>query len=219
MLKDIKMVAPEDIETESMRIIESEMDVEVIKSFTPEELKVVKRCIHTAADFDYQYNLVFGHDAVNKAFEAFKKGAIIITDTKMTLAGANKASLEGLNTEIKCFISDEDVIKEAKERGVTRACVSIERAYELSKNTDKSIIITVGNAPTALIRLYELIQEGFRPELIVGVPVGFVNVVESKNLILDTDVPHIVAKGRKGGSNIAAAIINAITYQLKRYDY
>ena len=155
---------------------------------------------------------------MNKAFEAFKKGAVIITDTKMALAGINKTSLQGLNCEVRCFISDEDIIKEAKERGVTRACVSMERAFELSKNTDKAVILAVGNAPTALIRIYELIEQGFDPALIIGVPVGFVNVVESKNLILETKKPHIVAKGRKGGSNIAAAIINAIMYQLKRLD-
>ena len=155
---------------------------------------------------------------MNRGFEAFKKGAFIITDTKMALAGINKTSLQVLNSDARCFISDEDIIKEAKERGVTRACVSMERAFELSKTTDKAIVIAVGNAPTALIRLYELIEQGFKPDLIIGVPVGFVNVVESKNLILETKVPHIVAKGRKGGSNIAAAIINAIIYQLKRLD-
>lgn len=218
MLKDIMIIAPEKIEAESMRIIESEMDQKALDSFTAEELKVVKRCIHTSADFEYQTNLIFGNDAMNKAFEAFKKGAVIITDTKMALAGINKTSLQGLNCEARCFISDEDIIKEAKERGVTRACVSMERAFELSKNTDKAVILAVGNAPTALIRIYELIEQGFDPALIIGVPVGFVNVVESKNLILETKKPHIVAKGRKGGSNIAAAIINAIMYQLKRLD-
>ena len=218
MLKDIMIIAPEKIEAESMRMIESEMDKKALESFTAEELKVVKRCIHTSADFDYQTNLVFGNDALNRGFEAFKKGALIITDTKMALAGIKKTSLQVLNSDARCFISDEDIIKEAKERGVTRACVSMERAFELSKTTDKAIVIAVGNAPTALIRLYELIEQGFKPDLIIGVPVGFVNVVESKNLILETKVPHIVAKGRKGGSNIAAAIINAIIYQLKRLD-
>lgn len=203
---------PQEIEAKSMEIIEQELGARA-SAWPPEELLVVKRCIHTSADFDYAHNLVFSPGAVEKAKEALKRGVAIVTDTSMAAAGINKRSAAALGVEVLSFISDRDVAEEAQARGITRSAVCMERAAALNR----PVMVAVGNAPTALIRLREMIDEGrFRPELIIGVPVGFVNVVESKELILQTDVPHIVARGRKGGSNIAAAICNALLYQVHR---
>ena len=199
-----------DIEKRSFEII-TELLGE--KRFDPENEPVIKRAIHTTADFDYADNLVFSPHAVQKGMEALRGGCDIVTDTQMAKAGINKTILGKLGGEVHCFMSDEDVAREAKERGVTRAIVSMERAARLPK----PCIFAIGNAPTALICLRELINAGkLNPALIVGVPVGFVNVVESKELILELDTPHIVARGRKGGSNVAAAICNAMLYQIMR---
>ena len=170
--------------------------------------------IHTTADFDYVENLCFSRDAVSSAKKALQNGAHIVTDTNMALSGINKRSLHQLGCQAHCFMSDPDVAAAAKARGVTRAMVSMEKACSL----DGDLIFAVGNAPTALIQLDELIRAGkLLPKLIIGVPVGFVNVVEAKELILAQEqVPYIVAKGRKGGSNVAAAICNALLYQLYR---
>lgn len=198
---------PADIEKRSFEIISEELgDVEL----NPLEEPIIKRAIHTSADFDYLENLVFSPGAVEKAMEAVKKGATIVTDTKMAWSGINKKAAEGFGSKVLCFMADEDVREAAKVSGTTRAAASMEKAARL----DGSLIFAIGNAPTALVALYEMMrEERLKPELIIGVPVGFVNVVESKELILQTNVPHIVAKGRKGGSNIAAAICNAILYQ------
>ena len=145
--------------------------------------------------------------------EALRGGCDIVTDTQMAKAGINKTILARLGGQVHCFMSDPEVAAEAKERGVTRAVVSMERAAKL----DKPCIFAIGNAPTALISLHDQIQAGdLHPALIIGVPVGFVNVVESKEMILPLDVPYIVARGRKGGSNVAAAICNALLYQILR---
>ena len=203
---------PQDIENKSMEIIERELG-DRASSWPERELLVVKRCIHTSADCDYADNLVFSPGAVDTALNALKRGVTIVTDTSMAAAGINKRSASALGVEVRCFISDPDVAEEAKIRGVTRSAVCMEKAAALGR----PVIAAVGNAPTALIRLRELVDQGlFRPELIIGVPVGFVNVVEAKEMILETDIPHIVAKGRKGGSNIAAAIVNALLYQVYR---
>ena len=203
---------PQEIETKSMEIIEEELG-ERAAAWPPEELLVVKRCIHTSADFDYGENLVFSPGAVEIALEALRNGVTIVTDTSMAAAGINKRSAAALGVEVRCFIADPDVAAEAKRRGITRSAVCMERAAALGR----PVIAAVGNAPTALIRIKELADEGrFRPELVIGVPVGFVNVVEAKEMILGTDIPHIVARGRKGGSNIAAAIVNALLYQVRR---
>ena len=203
---------PQDIENKSMEIIERELG-DRASSWPERELLVVKRCIHTSADFDYADNLVFSPGAVDTALNALKRGVTIVADTSMAAAGINKRSASALGVEVRCFISDPDVAEEAKRRGVTRSAVCMEKAAALGR----PVIAAVGNAPTALIRLRELADRGlFRPELIIGVPVGFVNVVEAKEMILETDIPHIVAKGRKGGSNIAAAIVNALLYQVYR---
>ena len=201
---------PLDIEKRSFEIITELLGERVLD---PENELVVKRVIHTTADFDYADNLVFSEHAVTKGIQALRQGCDIVTDTQMAKAGINKQVLSALGGEVHCFMSDQDVAAEAKERGVTRAAVSMERAAALGKNC----IFAIGNAPTALIRLFELIQANqLQPNLIIGVPVGFVNVIESKELIMKTEVPFIVAKGRKGGSNVAAAICNAMLYQIKR---
>ena len=172
---------------------------------------MVKRVIHTSADFDYADNLCFSPDAVEQAKAALEAGATIVTDTNMALAGISKPTLAKLGGKAVCLMADEAVVREAKERGVTRATVSMEHAAKL----DGPLIFAIGNAPTALIRLHELIEEGaVSPALVIGVPVGFVNVVESKELFLGGDTPYIIARGRKGGSNVAAAIVNALLYQI-----
>ena len=203
----LQRVAPADIEARSMELIAQELGERV---FSPEQLPVIKRAIHTSADFDYADNLVFSAGAVAEGIAAIKGGCTIVTDTQMAFSGINKRVLEKFGGRAVCFMSDPDVAAEAKARGETRATVSMERAAAL----EGPVILAVGNAPTALVRACELMDEGkFRPALVIGVPVGFVNVVESKELLLSMDVPHIVARGRKGGSNIAAAICNALLYQ------
>ncbi|MGI6472619.1 MAG: precorrin-8X methylmutase [Candidatus Methanomethylophilaceae archaeon] len=202
----IPNVKPADIEKRSMEIIEKELDG---RTWPEPEFSIVKRCIHTSADFDYADNLAFSENAARIGIEAIRSGAHIITDTKMAYSGVNKKRLASFGGEAHCFISDESVVEEAKARGCTRAKVSMERGAALEGRN----IFAIGNAPTALIRLNELIEEGrLKPALVIGVPVGFVNVIESKELIMESGVPYIVAKGRKGGSNIAAAICNAMIY-------
>ncbi len=204
---ELENVKPMEIEKRSFEIITEELGD---KKLAPGTELIVKRCIHTSADFDYADNLYFSEGAVEKALAAIQEGACIVTDTQMAKAGINKKALARYGGEAYCFMADEDVAEKARELGVTRASVSMEKAAGLSKK----LIFAIGNAPTALVRLYELIGEGFRPELIIGAPVGFVNVVQSKELIMSTDVPCIVARGRKGGSNIAACIVNALLYRI-----
>ena len=204
---ELQRVAPAEIEARSMEIIQSELGE---RTFPAEVLPVVKRVIHTTADFDYADNLVFSPGAVEQGIAAIQGGCTIVTDTQMARSGINKRVLEKFGGEAVCFMSDPDVAAEAKQRGETRATVSMERAAAL----EGPLVLAIGNAPTALVRACELIEEGkMAPALVIGVPVGFVNVVESKELLLTMDVPHIVARGRKGGSNIAAAICNALLYQ------
>ena len=199
---------PADIEKRSFAIITEELGG---RTFPDGVAEVVKRVIHTSADFDYADNLCFSPDAVEQAKAALEAGATIVTDTNMALAGISKPTLAKLGGKAVCLMADEAVAREAKERGVTRATVSMEHAAKL----DGPLIFAIGNAPTALIRLHELIGEGaVSPALVIGVPVGFVNVVESKELFLGGDTPYIIARGRKGGSNVAAAIVNALLYQI-----
>ena len=208
MMENIK---PMDIEKRSFAII-----TELLGDTKLEEENelVIKRVIHTTADFDYVQNLVFSPHAVTKGLDALRAGCHIVTDTQMAKAGINKTILGRLGGEVHCFMSDADVAAEAKERGVTRAIVSMEKAAQLPGKC----IFAIGNAPTALIALHGLIEEGkLDPALIIGVPVGFVNVVESKELFLEGHrAPYIIARGRKGGSNVAAAICNALLYQILR---
>ncbi len=205
-----EIIKPMEIEKESFRIIKQELDL-MGKSFSEEMLPVVERVIHTTADFEYADTLTFSIDCIQKAKKAIMEGAHIVTDTNMTLSGINKKMLQKFGGDVHCFMADEDVAKEAKEREVTRAIVSMEKAAKLGVPT----IFAIGNAPTALIKLKELIDEGaLKPELIIGVPVGFVNVVEAKELIMESDVPYIVNRGRKGGSTVAAAICNSLLYSV-----
>ena len=206
----LQNVLPADIEKRSMEIIGEELGELKID---PEKISIVKRVIHTSADFDYARNMRFSEGVVEKALEALKNGATIITDTNMACTGINKAGLAKLGAKAVCFMADADVAARAKEAGSTRAAACMEKACTV----EGPVIIAVGNAPTALVRLDELVKEGkIKPALVIGVPVGFVNVVESKEIIMQTGIPYIVAVGRKGGSNIAATICNAMLYQITR---
>lgn len=206
---ELQKVLPTDIEKRSFEIITEELGDRQI----PEELApIVKRAIHTSADFDYYDNMKFSEDVVTKIAKAIRNGACIVTDTQMAKSGINKKTLETFGGEVFCFMSDDDVAKTAKENGTTRATASMDKASLL----DRPVIFAIGNAPTALVRIYELFSEGkLKPEAVIGVPVGFVNVVESKELIMSSDIPYIVAAGRKGGSNVAAAICNAVLYMMR----
>lgn len=213
---DIEYSRPADIEKRSMELISREMKTVPPKYHAP----VIRRVIHTTADFEYEQTLVFSGNAVMSALTALRaarssaesdilSSVTIVTDTNMALSGINKGALSRLNCRAVCYMADPAVAEDAERRGVTRAAVSMEKAAELKG----PLIFAIGNAPTALLRLKELIDaDAVRPELVVGVPVGFVNVVESKELIMESDVPYIVARGRKGGSTVAAAICNALLY-------
>ena len=210
-MKNIEYVRPQDIEKRSFAIISKELEEKGIVLSKEQEL-VTKRAIHTSADFDYAKTMTYSAHAVGIAKKLIQNGADIVTDTNMALAGVNKKELAKYGGEAHCFMADEEVAKIAKGRGVTRAAVSMEKAAQI----EKPVIFAIGNAPTALIELYEMIQSGkYRPAFIIGVPVGFVNVEAAKDLILKTDVPYIINRGRKGGSNIAAAICNALLYELR----
>ena len=203
---ELQRVAPAEIEQRSMEIITAEMGQ---TDFSQQQLPIVKRCIHTSADFDYVKNLKFTPNAVEAGLAAIRSGCTIVTDTQMARSGINKKVLGKFGGQAVCFMSDEDVAAEAKARGETRATVSMERAAAL----EGPVILAIGNAPTALVRACELMGEGkFSPALVIGVPVGFVNVVESKELLASMPGEHIAAMGRKGGSNIAATICNALLY-------
>ena len=203
---------PSEIEKRSFEIIETELNEKFAGHiFNQQNINVLKRVIHTTADFDYSDNLFFSVGAVMAAKNALKSGARIVTDTQMVKAGINKKAVAQLGCDLHCFMDAPEVIETARANGLTRAWAAVDRAAE---TLDHPVIFVVGNAPTALIRLYELITErAFSPVLIIAAPVGFVNVVESKALILGLQTPHIVAKGQKGGSNVAAAICNALLFE------
>ena len=204
-------IKPMEIEQRSFEIITELLGNRVLD---PENELVIKRVIHTTADFDYADNLTFSEHAVQKGIAALKSGCDIVTDTQMAKAGINKTILASLGGEVHCFMSDPDVAQGARSRGVTRAFVSMEKAAAL----EKPCIFAIGNAPTALLSLEQLMEEGkAAPALIIGVPVGFVNVEMSKErIIAAARAPYIIARGRKGGSNVAAAICNALLYQIRR---
>lgn len=207
----IEFVKPEEIEARSFEIISNEL-LERKIDLPPENKDVIMRVIHTTADFDFAQTLKFSTDAVKVARELICQGAHIVTDTNMAKAGINKRKLELFGGQVHCFMADEDVAAEAKSRGLTRASVSMERAAALGKK----VIFALGNAPTALISLHEMKKCGiYRPDFLIGVPVGFVNVVAAKELFLGGDVPYIINEGRKGGSTVAAAICNALLYGVK----
>lgn len=208
---NIENVSPADIERRSMEIIESELGS--TEGLSETEKLIVKRVIHTTADFDYKQNMKFSENAVQKGLEVLKNGAVIVTDTHMAESGISKPAMKVLGCRACCFMSDSDVAERAKRDGTTRAVASMDKAAELFGH--ENVIFAVGNAPTALIRLDELIRVGkVEPALIIGVPVGFVNVVQSKEIIMGGSAPYIVAAGRKGGSGVAAAICNALLYRL-----
>lgn len=208
----IEQLLPEEIEKRSFEIISEELDhMGVI--LPKDEAMITKRVIHTSADFEYTKTLTFSKDAVAIAKELIVNGADIVTDTNMAFSGINKKALSRFGGEVHCYMADETVAKLAKERGCTRATVSMEMASEI----EKPVIFAIGNAPTALIQLYNMMQtKQWKPAFVIGVPVGFVNVEAAKELIMETELPYIVNRGRKGGSNIAAAICNALIYELTR---
>lgn len=205
-------VLPQDIEKRSFEIITQELKEKGI--VIPEDKAfIIKRAIHTTADFEYAHTLEFSDNAINIMADLIKNGAHIVTDTNMGLSGINKAELKKYGGEVHCFMADEDVAIEAKERGVTRAVVSMEKAAGLKND----VIFAIGNAPTALINLRRMYDEGvYVPKFVIGVPVGFVNVEYGKELIMKTDIPYIVNRGRKGGSNVAAALCNAVLYEIRK---
>ena len=203
----LEYVLPADIERRSFEIIESELKTEIPENIKP----VVIRAIHTTADFDYAENLYFSDNVIDTALKVLDMGAVIITDTNMAKSGINKSALARHGCECMCFMADEDIAETAKRNGTTRAAASVDKAAKLGK----PVIYAAGNAPTALVRLCGHISAGdFIPELVIGAPVGFVNVVQSKEMLIESGVPCIVARGRKGGSNVAAAICNALLYML-----
>ena len=203
---------PMEIEKRSFEIIAEELAQRYPgQKADPEYDLLIRRVIHTTADFEYFETLAFSEHAVEKMKAAIAKGCDIITDTTMALSGINKKTLAQFGGQVHCFIADEDVAAEARERGVTRSLVSMEKAARM----EKPLIFAVGNAPTALQSICSLYREGkLTPEMVVGVPVGFVNVVEAKEELMQTVPAYIVARGRKGGSNVAASIVNAVLYQL-----
>lgn len=206
---ELENVLPADIESRSFEIIRSELPHPVPEDLAP----VIIRAIHTSADFEYADSLCFSEGVMDIARNALKNGATIVTDTNMALAGINRGALEKLGCRKICFMADPEVAAAAKENGFTRAAASVDKAASING----PLIYAVGNAPTALVRLYEKISSGeMKPDLIIGVPVGFVNVIQAKELIMTAGVPYIVARGRKGGSNVAAAIVNALMYTITR---
>ena len=205
---DVENVKPNDIEKRSFEII-----TELLGDRKLDEDKdfLIKRVIHTTADFDYVDNLYFSEDVMDKLMKVISEGCYIVTDTKMAFSGINKPALAKTGSEAFCFISDEDVAKKAKEEGLTRSALSMKKASTL----DRPVIFAIGNAPTALLEIRDMYDSGsFTPAGVIGVPVGFVNVEVSKEKIIETDIPCIVARGRKGGSNVAAAIVNALLYKV-----
>ncbi|CEJ75372.1 cobalt-precorrin-8X methylmutase [[Clostridium] sordellii] len=204
---------PMMIESKSFEIIQGIIDeIRPDYKFKNEiEEKIIKRAIHTTADFEYLDILKISEEAVEKLVNGLKNKATIYTDTNMALSGINKRKLEALGCKYKCFVSDEEVAKLAKEKGITRSMAAVEVA---SREEGKKIFV-LGNAPTALYKVIEMSNNGqLDVEAVVGVPVGFVGAEESKDELAKTDIPYIISKGRKGGSNLAAAIINAILYSL-----
>lgn len=199
-----------EIEKRSFEIISHELSEMQITLPADQEM-ITKRVIHTSADFDYIQTLKYSKDAVAIAKRLISEGADIVTDTNMALSGINKKYLAKFGGQAHCFMADDEVALIAKEKKTTRAAVSMEFASRI----EKPVIFAIGNSPTALIELYDMIEKGiYKPAFVIGVPVGFVNVEAAKELIMETGVPYIVNVGRKGGSNIAAAICNALIYSL-----
>ena len=214
-------IKPEDIEKKSFEILTSQMDKDRLKFYTNDELLVVKRTIHTTADFDYQYNVIFQNNAIETLKHCIQSDAMIFTDTNMALSGINKRILTGkFSITPRCLIAELDTVEYAKKNNTTRATASVDLAYQirdekqdLNKGKKIPIVFAVGNAPTALIRIHELLNK-YTPDFIIAAPVGFVNVIEAKELIKQSNIPAIICDGNKGGSNVCAAIINAVLLQM-----
>lgn len=214
-------IKPEDIEKKSFEILTSQMDKDRLKFYTDDELLVVKRTIHTTADFDYQYNVIFQNNAIEALKHCIQSDAMIFTDTNMALSGINKRILTGkFSITPRCLIAESDTVEYAKKNNTTRATASVDLAYQirdekqdLNKGKKIPIVFAVGNAPTALIRIHELLDK-YTPDFIIAAPVGFVNVIEAKELIKQSNIPAIICDGNKGGSNVCAAIINAVLLQM-----
>lgn len=211
-MSKIEYVKPHEIEARSFEIIAEELKEKGIILDAARD-PVVRRVIHTTADFEYVDTLMFSDDAIEKAVELLKKGAVIVSDTNMVRSGINKTALGSLGGEAICYMDDPELGRAAVEQGVTRASLSMRKAAKL----DRPVIFAIGNAPTALITLHEMMLESeYKPEFVIGVPVGFVNVEAAKELFINSDVPYIINRGRKGGSNVAAAICNALIYSITR---
>jgi precorrin-8X/cobalt-precorrin-8 methylmutase len=209
MKTELERIAPMEIERRSFEIIGEELPHPIDETLAP----IIKRVIHTTADFDYVDTLCFSQGVLEQALAAIRGGATIVTDTTMAQSGINKRLIAKHGGRVCCFVADEDVAEAARCNGTTRSIEAMKKAASLGGD----VIFAIGNAPTALVQIYDMIQEKqIAPALVIGVPVGFVNVVQAKELIMQTDVPYIVARGRKGGSNVAAAICNALIYLLGR---
>ena len=213
-MTEIEHVLPGDIEKTSFRIIEEELRQQ--GRVIPNDRKhVILRAIHTTADFEYLDSLAFSEGVLEKVSGAIRRGAHIVTDTTMAMAGINKRRLAAYGGEVHCYIADPDVARKAREDGTTRSAAAVGKAVRVAEAEGVPLIFAVGNAPTALLALEEKIRGGYMPEAVIAVPVGFVNVVPAKERIMASGVPYICSRGRKGGSNVAAAICNAILYDLE----
>lgn len=204
----LEYIRPADIERRSFEIIAAELGG---REIPPEERPIVMRCIHTTADFDYADNLYFSPGVIGQAKSLLQSGTLLVTDTNMALSGINKPALARHGCEAVCFMADPETAAAAKAQGITRAAASVDKAAALGRR----LIYVSGNAPTALLRICEHHEKGdFTPDLVIAMPVGFVNVVQSKELLIASGIPCIAARGRKGGSSVAAAVINALLYEL-----
>ena len=213
-MTEIEHVLPEDIEKTSFRIIEQELR-EQGREISEEKKHVILRAIHTTADFEYLDTMAFSEGVLEKASDAIRRGAHIVTDTTMAMSGINKRKLAAFGGEVHCYVADPEVVRRAKEEGTTRSAAAVDKAVREAEEKGVPLIFAVGNAPTALLALEEKIHQGYMPELVIAVPVGFVNVVQAKERIMASGVPYICNRGRKGGSGVAAAICNAILYNLE----
>lgn len=200
---------PMAIENKSFEIITNELG-EKVKEFTEDELKIVKRLIHTTADFEYADIVEISKDAIESGKKSIAEGNKIYCDTNMIVNGLSKKTMEKWDVSAYCLVSDDEVVVEAKKRGLTRSMVGMEKAIK----DDKTKIFLIGNAPTALFTLMEAIDKGYKPDLVVGVPVGFVGAEDSKEKLRALDIPYIVTRGRKGGSTVAVATFHGILYDM-----
>ena len=213
-MTEIEHVLPRDIERMSFQIIERELR-ELGRVIPADRRHVILRAIHATADLEYLDTLAFSEGVLEKAADAVRRGAHIVTDTTMAMAGINKRRLAAYGGEVHCYIADPDVAQQAGREGTTRSAAAVGKAVEEAEKKGVPLIFAIGNAPTALLALEEKIRGGYRPEVVIAVPVGFVNVVPAKERIMAAGVPYICNRGRKGGSNVAAAVCNAILYDMK----